>query len=689
MFTQTTLRPTLPLLGLLAGLLFSLNLHAASELGSGTLLLPVEGGGEPVAAPLLATEVSMQVVAMTARVTVSQRFRNPGARWTEGVYVFPLPDEAAVDQLRMVVGERIIVGEIKERDQARKVYEQARDAGQRSSLVEQQRPNIFTTSVANIEPGGEIRIDIEYQQPVRYRDGVFSLRFPMVVAPRYIPGTPIKEQIRLSGGWAADTDQVPDAAKITPPVQKPDRPDINPVSLKLRLDAGMPLAEISSRYHPIRIEQRGQQYHIELAQGSTPANRDFELVWTPEPGQAPQAALFTEQQDGQHYALLMLSPPDADSLSELALPRDLTFIIDTSGSMFGDSMNQAREALLLALQGLNDRDRFNIIEFNSTATRLFPALTQADSAHRQRAANWVRGLRADGGTEMAAALQLALPEDPQQGDRLHQIIFLTDGAVGNETALFQLIEQRLGSSRLFPVGIGSAPNSYFMRKAAHFGRGNFTHIGKSNEILEKMSRLLERLRYPALTDLQLILPGNADTSSEADIYPNPLPDLYLGEPLQLALRLPQLPPQLTIKGRFGNRPWQADLQLDSPLPGDGIRVLWARRRIDTLMDQHRLSRDASQQAQLREAVLKTALDHHLVSQFTSLVAVDKTPARPANETLNAKQIPLNLPKGWSYGKVFGMANTATPGPLLLLGGLSLLLAAGALRKLGHRHGLQP
>ena len=674
-------RPSQSVLCLLAGLLLSLNLHAASELGSGTLLLPVEGGSEPVAAPLLATEVHMQIIAMTARVTVSQRFRNPGTRWTEGVYVFPLPDEAAVDHLRMSVGERIIEGEITARAEARKVYEQARDAGQRSALVEQQRPNIFTTSVANIEPGGEVRIDIEYQQPVSYADGVFSLRFPMVVAPRYIPGTPISEQVRLSGGWSRDTDQVPDASKITPPVQRPKLPVINPVSLDIRLDPGMPLADLSSRYHAVHIEQRQQQYHIRLEQGSTPANRDFELTWKPVPDHAPRAALFTEQQDSQHYALLMLSPPDADRLGELNVPRDLTFIIDTSGSMFGDSMEQARKALILALNGLGDRDRFNVIEFNSNATRLFPILTPADHAHLQHAIHWVRGLRADGGTEMADALKLALPGRNSDSNRLHQVIFLTDGAVGNETALFQLIEQRLGNSRLFPVGIGSAPNSYFMRKAAHVGRGSFTPIGKPDEVLEKMSALLKRLQYPALTDLKLILPAEIESAAADNIYPNPLPDLYLGEPLQLALRLPQLPSQLTIQGRFGNRPWQADLQLDSPLPGNGIRVLWARRRIDNLMDQHRLSNDTSRQAELREAVLETALEHHLVSPFTSLVAVDKTPVRPAGDSLDSSQLPLNLPEGWRYGKVFSMANTATPGPLLLLSGLSLLLGAGVLHKL--------
>ena len=662
---------------LLFGLLLSLTLRAAPEVGSGTLLMPTADGGEPVAAPLLNTEVAIDVVAMTARVSVSQTFHNPGQHWTEAVYVFPLPQNAAVDHLRMHVGERIIEGEIKPREQARKAYQQARDAGQRSSLVEQQRANIFTTSVANIAPGGDIRIDIDYQQPVDYRDGVFRLRFPMVVAPRYIPGTPITEQVTITGGWARDTDQVPDASKITPPVRKPGQAGSNPVTLSMDLAPGMPLADLHSSYHPVRIEQQDEHYHISLEQGSTPANRDFEMVWTPAPGQAPRTALFSEQREDADYALLMLSPPAAATLTKRSTPRDLSFIIDTSGSMYGDSIVQARKALLFALRGLRPDDRFNVIEFNNTATRLYPGLRDASPANITHAVAWVEALNADGGTEMAGALKLALPSGREAGQRLHQVIFLTDGAVGNEDALFRLIQQRLGDSRLFPVGIGSAPNSFFMRKAARFGRGSFTHIGKPDEVLEKMTALLQRLQYPALTDLKLTLPAG----SSAEVYPDPLPDLYLSEPVQIALRAAKLPAQLTLSGRFGSRPWQTQLTLDSPQPGKGISVLWARRRIASLMDRQRLSDDAAEQAELREAVVNTALQHHLVSQFTSLVAVDQTPARPDDETLQQRPVALTLPKGWHYGKVFGMAKTATPGPLLLLAGLSLLLGAAGLRRL--------
>jgi Ca-activated chloride channel family protein len=432
------------------------------------------------------------------------------------------------------------------------------------------------------------------------------------------------------------------------------------------------------------VERRGDDYFIRLQEGSVPADRDFELVWTPEPGQAPRAALFTEDKDGLTYALLMLTPPGTDALEQQTAPRDLSFVIDTSGSMHGDSIEQAREALRFALQGLHPDDRFNIIEFNSEASRLFPGLRPADPGNLAHALAWVERLQADGGTEMAPALKLALPAPSNRRDeapgRLHQVIFLTDGAVGNEAALLQLIHERLGDSRLFTVAIGSAPNSWFMRKAAEFGRGSFTTIGKPGEVLDKMTALLHRLQYPALTDLRLELPDGIS----AEVYPDPLPDLYVGEPLQVVLRLPTLPETLVLNGRFGQRPWRSELRLDGPQSGAGISTLWARRRIATLMDELRRGQPAERRAEVREAVVETALAHHLVSKFTSLVAVDKTPARPVDQALQQHPVKTLLPQGWSYGKVFGLAQTATPAQWQGLLGLGLLLAAALAHRLSRR-----
>ena len=625
-------------------------------------------------APTLDTRVDMTITGMLARVKVRQTFRNPGADWAEGIYVFPLPEQAAVDHLRMVIGERIIEGQIKERAEARKTYQKARQAGQRASLVEQERPNLFTTSLANIAPGESVSVEIEYQQTVHYSEATFRLRFPMVIGPRYIPGQPLNLEQQVSEfagtGWARASTQVADAARITPPVQHPDEGLINPVSLNIRLNPGMPLSDLTSSYHPIKQQLNAQgHYHIRLAEAQAPADRDFELVWRPAAASVPRAAWFVEQKGTQQYGLLMLVPPEAGN--ETPGPdRELVFVIDTSGSMHGDSIRQARRALLLALDRLTENDRFNVIRFSDRPDSLFNQTEVANTNNLTLARDYVRSLGANGGTEMQPALAMAL-QQREQTQGIRQVIFLTDGSVGNERALFQLIRKELGNSRLFTIGIGSAPNSYFMRKAAEYGRGTFTYIGKSTEVMQKMSDLLLKLEQPALTDIRLTLPTNL----KLELLPQRIPDLYAGEPLLVALHGEQLPESVVVHGQRGEQAWTNTVTLDGGQQGASLAPEWGRRKIAELMIRlHDAADDDSRQA-LRREVIATGLAHHLVSRYTSLVAVDVTPARKDDEQLASHALKTNLPSGWSYEHVFGLPQTATAAQLHLLIGVLLLLAA--------------
>ena len=625
-------------------------------------------------APTLDTRVNMDITGMLARVQVRQTFHNPGTRWAEGIYVFPLPEQAAVDHLRMVVGERIIEGQIKERAQARKTYQQAKQAGQRASLVEQERPNIFTTSLANIAPGESISVEIEYQQTVRYSDGAFRLRFPMVVGPRYIPGKAlgIEEQLTVftGTGWALATTQVADAARITPPVRHPDQGPINPVTLDIHLNAGMSLTDVTSTYHSIdqHLGDEGH-YRIQLAENQVPADRDFELVWRPPAASVPKAAWFVAQKGSQQYGLLMLVPPGQDTTNP-GIGRDVVFVIDTSGSMHGDSIRQARSALLLALDRLTEHDRFNIIRFNNTADSLFRQTERADTNKLTLARQYVRSLDANGGTEMLPALEMALQHE-EQPHGIRQVIFLTDGSVGNERELFQLIRKELGNSRLFTIGIGSAPNSYFMRKAAEYGRGTFTYIGNTAEVMEKTSNLLLKLEQPALTDIRLELPPDLDL----ELLPQRIPDLYAGEPLLVAFHGTDLPEWVDVHGQLGEQPWTSRVTLNGGQQGAALAPEWGRRKIAALMTRlHDAENDDSRQA-LRQEVVATGLAHHLVSQYTSLVAVDITPARKANQLMKQHALKTKLPNGWSYRRVFGLPQTATAAQLHLVTGLLLLLLA--------------
>jgi Ca-activated chloride channel family protein len=622
----------------------------------GTLLWRSAGQQTAVPAPLLATEVDMRVTGMVVRAVVRQSFENPSTEWAEGVYVFPLPEDAAVDHLRMRVGDRVIEGQIQERMAAKTAYEAARKRGRRVSLVEQERPNVFTASVANIPSGAAIEIELEYQQTVRYDAGRFGLRFPMVVGPRYIPGAP-------------HTDAVQDASRITPPVAHPSRGPINSVRLRLELEPGLALAGIESPSHPIHARPlSGGRWEVELQQVSVPADRDFELVWTPAAGTAPTTVVLTEAEGDEAFALLMVLPP-AGAAPPQRLPREVVFVLDHSGSMAGASMDQAKAALKLALARLQPGDRFNVIRFNHRADSLYTGAEPASRSNLAAAERYVDAIRADGGTEMLPALTRAL-DGGGGGDRLRQVVFLTDGAVGNEAQLFQAIRERLGDSRLFTIGIGSAPNSHFMREAARLGRGTFTYIASTTAVQQKMVALFGKLESPVLADMRLELDG----ASDAEVLPARVPDLYVGEPVVVAVRARRLPAEAIVRGRIGGTPWESRVPLRQAAPGSGLAVHWGRAKIEALLDQ---DRPGSEPEGLRRAVVDVALRHHLVSAHTSLVAVDVTPARPDGAGLVTHALATDLPHGWQYEAVFGLGQGATAGPLHLLAGLvALVLAAG-------------
>ena len=641
-----------------------------SEVQQGSLLLKTDRPGAYVAAPALQTDVHMQVSGMTARVKVLQKFHNPSKQWVEGVYVFPLPENAAVDHMRMRIGERIIEGQVQEKLAARATYEAAKQSGKQASLVEQERPNLFSTSVANLGPEQDISIEIEYQQTLRYDQGAYRLRFPMAVTPRYIPGTQVVEGA-TGTGLSENTNQVPDAARITPPVQLPTATIHNPVKLEIDMDAGFPLAQLNSSYHPVTVQAlRGHRYHIELKAGAVASNKDFELMWVPNPGSEPRAAVFTEPGNGQHYALMMLMPPQVAALGKNRLARETVFIIDTSGSMQGESLKQAKQALLLALERLQPSDRFNVIQFNSVTHELFQAPVPGDAEHVERAKDYVRALRADGGTEMLPALTAALKSSAAD-ERVRQVIFLTDGAVGNEDELFKLIHTRLGDRRLFTVGIGSAPNSHFMSKAAEFGRGTFTYIGNVAEVGEKMSALFSKLDSPVLTHIKVEFPAGG----LVEMRPQKPPDLYAGEPVVFTTALKGLKGVVKVSGMRGATPWEMTLPLANSTPAPGVHVLWARSKIQSLLDSVQDGADAEA---VRKQVVAVALGHHLVSKHTSLVAVDVTRVRPEHEALNENlALATNYPEGWAQASMSGkLPNTATPAQFqLLLGMLALLLAS--------------
>ena len=639
----------------------------------GSLLLRMQDGYR--VSTLLNTVVDMQINGLVARVSVRQEFRNEGNDWAEGVYVFPLPDKAAVDHMRLHIGDRFIEGEIREKEQAKKEYEQAKKAGKKASLVEQQRPNMFTTSVANIAPGELVVVEIEYLEDLRYDNGSFSVRFPLTITPRYIPGSPLPD--REGSGWSVNTTSVEDASSITPPMVSASRG--HRVSMNIDVNAGMPLEIIASRYHPVNISETNGHYNVSLGGGTVPMDQDFELLWRPTAATAPRAMAFTETVDGEPHYLLMVMPPSAEAASANVMPREMIFIIDTSGSMHGTSIAQAKKALRRALKGLRPGDRFNVIAFSSHPNPLFSSSVVAEPRNLTMAEMFVTSLNANGGTEMRAALDLALYLPPDES-HLRQVIFITDGAVGNEDELFRLIERKLGNGRLFTVGIGSAPNSWFMRKSAEVGRGTFTTISALHEVGEKMDRLFDKIEQPQVTNIAVAWPS----SVVAESYPGVVPDLYLGEPVTVKARITgelQAGDIVSISGDSAGGAWSQEIGLAGEQQSTGVGALWARARIAGLTDDQR--RGASPD-EVRAAIVETALKHHLVSKHTSLVAIDKTPQRPANDPLRKDQVPNLMAYGQSSNAIFGFPATATNAQQLQQIGLCFISMALFLMLLGRR-----
>ena len=669
------------------------------DVKAGQLLTKTNKPGAYYQALLKKSKVHFNVNGMVLNVSLKQSFKNESSEWVEGVYVFPLPEKAAIHRMQIKIGERIIEGGVKEKQAAKRIYQTAKKAGQKASLVEQQRPNMFTTHIANIAPQETVEVHIEYVEGVTYQNGVFGFRFPMTITPRYIPGIPQHRVLENSSvispdngekngvssipalaqsivsenglGWAFNTDQVVDASHITPPLTPPFskggiseegttldhmKPVSNSIEITADINMAMPLSHLDSAYHSIVLSRKAHRYSLRLQRGEVSMDQDFVLSWQPKAEREPVAAAFTEQIGDHDYALMMVLPESAGAGK--ILPKEVIYIIDTSGSMGGVSIEQAKKSLQIALSHLRRNDRFNIIAFSSDYTPLYPQAMLANSVNLQQAEQFIRNIRADGGTEMLPALHFSLRGKADES-LVRQVIFITDGAVGNEQALFTEIHNNLGASRLFTVGIGSAPNSYYMRKAAEFGRGTFTYIGDIYETNKKMAELFKQLDSPVMTNISIDWPGE----ESVEFFPEKIPDLYRGQPLVVAADLTHLTEHqkaegfVVVKGQVAGKPWQRQIRLTLANDKSGVAKMWAREKIGSLLDEKVAGRDENA---VKADVLTVALKHQLMSPYTSFVAVDKTPSRPSIDELKTVAVPNTGPKGQNP-QSYAYPKTATRG----------------------------
>lgn len=604
--------------------------------------------------PLRHTDIQATVSGGTASVTVEQTFQNPYDRGIEAVYVFPLPVASAIDDLEIRIGARIVRGVIQTREAARATYETAKAQGRVAALLDQERPNIFTQQVANIQPGHEIRVRIHYTENLKYADGQYEMVIPTVVGPRYIPGNAVGGGVVPAGHVqpSPDTDQVPDASRITPPVLPPGERSGHDVMITVNLDAGVPIQDLNVVHHAADIERRGRNAaRVRLRPADTIPNKDFVLRYGVA-GAGPEFGVLAHREPGQHDGLGFFTlqlQPEADVDASEARPKELVFVLDTSGSMSGEPIGKSKAAVRWALQNLGPDDTFQLIRFAGSASALAPAPLANTPENIALATSALDQLEGQGGTEMLTGIRkaLELPHDPS---RVRIVAFLTDGYIGNETEIFAAVRQSRGDARIFAFGIGNSVNRYLLDGLAAEGHGVVDYVGLDEETRPVVERFYDRIGKPYLTDLTV----DWGSLPVQDVSPDNAPDLFAGQPLVFSGRYRAgAAGDITIRGRLGNRAYTRRVYVTLPAlqrEHPEIATLWARRRIDDLMRKIVRGEDPD----ITKQITTTALEYRLVSQYTSFVAVDNQVVSADGKPVLVPQ-PVDMPEGVRYEGVFGPA----------------------------------
>ena len=615
------------------------------QVTQGALRAVNEDGEVILEFPLKHTSVYAQISGFLAQVEVKQHFHNPHNEKIEAVYVFPLPENSGVNEMIMVVGQRNIYGEIHKRMVARQIYEQARAVGKRTALLEQERPNIFTQSVANIQPGEEIVITIRYVQALKYDRGVYRYVFPMVVGPRFIPGAPMGKQ---GTGWAPDTNTVPDASRITPPVLKPGRRSGHDISLTIKLDAGLSIEDLHSKSHDIELtdEDVGKATVSIMTQDSIP-NKDFTLEYRVAEEESRGAYLTHYSQQGG-YLLLMIQP-SVESVTQNLEPKEIFFVVDCSGSMSGYPIQKVKEAMYHCIQGISADDTFQIIRFSSNASAFAPKPVPATRLHKEEALDYIQALYGSGGTRMIEGIKACL-DYPRVPERQRIVFFMTDGFIGNDDQILAAVKEKVGTTRLFSFGVGSSPNRSLLERMAQVGRGTSQYIRQDQDAQPVITDMLSRISKPYLTDVEINWGGLTVT----DVYPNPIPDLYSAQPLILFARYDTAGEGgVTLRGRINGQPYEEQVWITLPNwnPDNGsLASVWAREKIKYLM----LEQLGGRMQSIEQEVTNLALEYNLMSQYTSFVAVDEVIPEGSDTTLpRTIAIPVPMPDGVSFTGVFG------------------------------------
>jgi Ca-activated chloride channel family protein len=608
--------------------------------GSGTLMTRVAAKEVPL--PLKHTDVKANVTAYIASVDVTQQFENPYNEKVEAVYVFPLPENGAVNEFVMQIGQRRIRGIVRERGEAERIYREAKHQGFVASLMTQERPNIFTQSVANIEPGKQIDVSIRYYNTLRFSDGWYEFVFPMVVGPRFNPPSTYRGIGAVPASGLARSGQETDVHYLHPSSRSG-----HDISLALEVDAGVLIEEVECKTHTTKTkksELSAGQVSVELDSNDSIPNKDFIFRYRVA-GRSLKSSLLTHTDHRGGFFTLMLYPPATVQELERA-PLELVFVLDCSGSMSGQPLAQAKSAIRWALKNMDSRDTFQLINFSVDARQFGREPVPATRGNLDRALKYLESLQSEGGTMMIEGVKAALdfPHDPS---RLRFVCFLTDGFIGNESDILREVHQRLGESRIFSFGVGSSVNRFLIESMAKVGRGAVAYLGLNDSGEEVMQDFFERISHPALTDVKI----DWKDLDVQDVYPKRLPDIFAGRPLVITGRFDgrgdlggrQV---IEVSGKAGQTRVRIPVGVKQSAAVDSTPALpavWARNKIADLLERSHHDPSAGATEQIR----RTALDYQLLSPFTAFLALDAS-RRTAGETATTVPVAVPVPDGVRY-----------------------------------------
>ena len=589
--------------------------EAAAAGAPGGMLARIDRDGQMDApCPLEHTAVTAEVQGPVARVKVRQIFRNPTSTPMEAIYTFPLAAGGAVDEMTLRIGDRVVKGRVKRKEEARAIYDAARRQGKLAGLLDQSRPNVFVQSVANIPPNAKVEVEIQYVETLRYEAGRYEFVFPMVVGPRYSPkhnAGAFQNPVYAAQGTRAGHD----------------------ISLSLKLDAGLPVDAVDSTTHEVVVESRtAAGAFIKLRNQKEIPNKDFILRWDVAGRKINDALLSHRGRDGQGYFTFVLAPPDQPAREDIT-PKELVFVIDTSGSMHGFPLEKAKEAMTAAIDGLNPRDRFNLITFSGDTHVLFPAPVAATRENIADAKQFLAGRRSGGGTEMMKAIRASLAPSGSR-EHVRVVCFITDGYVGNEAEIIAEI-RRHPEARVFGFGVGSSVNRHLLDQMSLHGRGEVEYVGLQDDGSAAAKRFHARVQAPLLTDIQLSFQGVA----VEEVYPRRVPDLFSAKPVVVTGRYRNGGSgTVKITGRMGGHPFErvVAVELSATAQREGIRSLWARTKVGEL--------SVDDMAKHKEAITELGLQYAILTPFTSFVAVEEQTISEAGK-LRTVEVPVEVPEG--------------------------------------------